>query len=107
MTADELTERLRAERLVTMEAADWAQVAGAFDEVERHDTFVAGQLLIVRTAAGLAAVEQPVPAERLVRLLADEGEAAARVRDRLETYDKMWDGCGCKVDYYGPTPLKC
>jgi hypothetical protein len=22
------------------------------------------------------------------------------VTDRLAVYEKMWDGCGCKVDYY-------
>ena len=30
----------------------------------------------------------------------DAGEARALVARRLETYDKMWDGCGCKVDYH-------
>lgn len=28
-------------------------------------------------------------------------EARSFVDGRLETYDNMWNGCGCKVDYYG------
>jgi len=35
-----------------------------------------------------------------VRRLGGEDEARAFIRDRLDTYDRMWDGCGCKIDYY-------
>ncbi len=28
-------------------------------------------------------------------------EAARRfVEDRMETYERMWDGCGCRIDYH-------
>jgi hypothetical protein len=36
----------------------------------------------------------------VIRRLTGAGEARALVARRLETYDKMWDGCGCKVDYH-------
>ncbi len=61
---------------------------------------MAGELLIVEAQAGLATVEQPKPGERVVRRLADAAEAGRFVRERLETYERMWDGCGCKVEYY-------
>ena len=32
-------------------------------------------------------------------LTGGESEARAFVEERLETYDRMWDGCGCKVHY--------
>jgi hypothetical protein len=95
VTADELERRLRSERIVP-----WAELADEFEEMQRHDTLVAGQLLIVRGEAGLAAVEQPSPDERVIRLLSDEEQAHRFVADRLEQYERMWDGCGCKVDYY-------
>jgi hypothetical protein len=100
MTMEELDRRLRSERIVPLSAADWAELAADFEEVERHDTLVAGHLLIVRGAAGLAAVEQPSPDARVGRRLADDKEAHRFVQGRLEQYERMWDGCGCKVDYY-------
>jgi hypothetical protein len=100
MTADELERRLRSERIVPMPASQWAELADEFEEMQRHDTLVAGQLLIVRGEAGLAAVEQPSPDERVIRLLSDEEQAHRFVADRLEQYERMWDGCGCKVNYY-------
>lgn len=100
MTKEELDRLLKSERIVLLSTADWAELAADFEELERHDTLVAGHLLIVRGPTGLAAVEQPSPEERVVRLLADDQDAQRFVQDRLEQYERMWDGCGCKVDYY-------
>ena len=100
MTTEELHRRLESERIVPLPASDWAELAGDFDELESHDTLVAGYLLIVRGASGLAAVEQPSHDERVVRLISDDQEARRFVQDRLEQYERMWDGCGCKIDYY-------
>jgi hypothetical protein len=100
MTVEQLDQRLQAERIVPILASEWAELASGFVELERHDTLVAGYLLIVHGASGLAAVEQPSPDERVVRLLSDEQEARRFVEERLEQYERMWDGCGCKVDYY-------
>jgi hypothetical protein len=100
MTAEKLKRRLKAENIVTISAAEWAAVAGSFEQVECRDTFVAGDLLIVRSEAGLAVVEQPSPEQRVVRRLSDDAEASRFVQRRLEEYERMWDGCGCKVDYY-------
>ncbi len=100
MTHEELNQRLRSETVVTLDPADWPEVGGDFEELERHATLIAGDLLIARDAEGLVAVEEPSPRERVVRRLADENEVRAFVKDRLDTYERMWDGCGCKVEYY-------
>lgn len=100
MTVDTLLERLRADRIVVLSAADWTTLADCFPRMAKHDTLVAGDLLIVETASGLAAVEQPKASERVVRLLGGREDADRFVQQRLELYERMWDGCGCKVDYY-------
>jgi len=33
-------------------------------------------------------------------LFQNEETAAKFVEERLDIYEKMWDGCGCKVKYY-------
>lgn len=101
MTTDELTARLLAERIVPLSRGEWEAVAQAFEEIECHATGVAGDLLIVRGDSGLAAVEAPKSGERVIRALPDEDAAREFVRDRLAQYERMWDGCGCKIDYYG------
>lgn len=99
MTPDELESRLDQDRIVSLSAAEWEAMAADYTEVERHFTVLAGDLLIVRGAGGLLAVEEPRRGHRVVRRLADD-EFREFVQDRLDTYERMWDGCGCKVDYY-------
>jgi hypothetical protein len=68
--------------------------------VERHATQLAGDLLIVRIGESLAAVEAPSPQARVARLLGGSADARAFVEKRMEEYERMWDGCGVKVEYY-------
>ena len=100
MTSEDLADRLRSERIVPMSEQEWVSVATDFDEVERHDTIVSGTLLIVQTPDGLAAVEQPKASQRVVRLLGNPETTHQFVKERLALYERMWDGCGCKIDYY-------
>lgn len=100
MTYEALCLRLAAENFVVLTKDEWEALAPRFGEVERHKTFLAGDLVIVRDDVGPVAVEEPRSQERVVRRL--DGEDAVRrfVQDRLDTYERMWDGCGCKVEYY-------
>jgi len=100
MTLDALRTRLSMAPIIVISKDEWDQVAPELPVLERHDTWLRGDLLIVRTPAGLAAVESPSPGERVIRRLADEAAAARFVADRLATYERMWDGCGCRIDYY-------
>ena len=100
MTLDELQRRIREDPFVTMPATEWHALAPQVDEIERHATGLAGDLVVVRIGHHLAAVEEPSPRERVVRRFADADEMRRFVRGRRETYDRMWDGCGCRVDYY-------
>ncbi|MFQ5536331.1 MAG: hypothetical protein ACE5GJ_02655 [Gemmatimonadota bacterium] len=68
--------------------------------MERHATFIAGDVVIYRWNDGYLAVEEPSRTERVVRRLSNREAVRAFVDNRLDTYERMWDGCGCKVDYY-------
>ena len=99
-TADDITRRLEYQRIVVIPVDAWATVADAFEEVERHSTGIAGDLIVVRAAGRLAAVERPAANERVIRRLDSDDEARRFVRERMEQYERMWDGCGCRIDYY-------
>jgi hypothetical protein len=101
MTVQELTDRLQAGEVVVLETETWSALATSFDEVEAHDTHFYGSIRVMRgDSPGFMVAEEPKATERVVRLLGDEGAVAQFVADRMRTYDRMWDGCGCKVDFY-------
>ena len=95
-----LRQRLEHESVVVLSADEWELSRDAVTEVERHATGLAGDLLIVRIDDVLAAVESPTPAERVIRRLESTADAAAFVAGRLAQYERMWEGCGCKIDYH-------
>jgi len=97
---DELVARLADGGILSVSTPEWERAAERFEEVERHDTYLAGDLVILRGPHGLVALESPRQAERVLRPLADDAVARQFVADRLALYERMWDGCGCKVDYY-------
>jgi hypothetical protein len=101
MTAGQLCRRLRTERVVPLATAEWERLAAEFQEVERHRAMPAGDLLVLEYQGQYLAVEEPSPGQSVVRWLADREEARRFVGHRLAQYDRMWDGCGCKIDYFG------
>jgi hypothetical protein len=100
VTATTLIRRLGADQVVPLTAVQWDAVSSAFEVVGRHDTHLRGDLLVVSTPVGLAAVEAPSAATRVVRRLGNAAAADRFVGDRLDTYERMWNGCGCRIDYY-------
>jgi len=69
--------------------------------LQDQDTLVAGHLRVL-DLSGLVLVQEETPDGQLLVRRAESVEAAqALVDERLATYERMWDGCGCKVDYFG------
>jgi hypothetical protein len=96
----ELERRLDVGEIVRLTRDDWNSCCQRYAVVEQHDTGLRGELLIVEHPTGLAVVEEPSPTERAIRPIASLADAHQLLTDRLATYDRMWDGCGCKIDYY-------
>jgi len=92
MKPTELTRRLEAGEIVAVSAGAWARLAPGFDELERHATGLAGDLLVVSRDGRLAAVEEPGKGRRAVRPLKSRTAARDFVRERLAAYDRLWDG---------------
>ena len=96
-------EALRAElargRIVPLTREDWEALAGGFPLEQAISTGMAGKILLIRwssseqaSAPGWALVERPEQGARVVRPMASEEEARALIADRLQAYERMWDG---------------
>ncbi|MBI4951634.1 MAG: hypothetical protein HY908_06345 [Myxococcales bacterium] len=97
---DDLFVRLGRGEIVGLPRLAWEALCPRFEELLRRDTDVAGLILVVRGPSGIAAVEEPSRELRVVRPLASEAAAQAFIDKRLAQYDRMWDGCGFRIDYY-------
>jgi hypothetical protein len=69
--------------------------------LEEQETGFSGKISTLQHGAGLVVVmEEPRPEERVLRPMPSVESAEEFVAERMKTYDRMWDGCGCRIDYY-------
>ena len=64
------------------------------------DTHISDKIRLLKIDNDLIIQEKTTKDELLIRIVKTKKEAEHLIAQRLEIYDKMWDGCGCKVDYY-------
>ena len=64
------------------------------------DTLISDKIRLIKINNELIIQEKSTKNELLIRSVKSNKEAEEFIDQRLEIYDKMWDGCGCKVQYY-------
>jgi hypothetical protein len=64
------------------------------------DTHISDKIRLLKLNDELILQEKTTKDEYLIRIMKSKKEAEKFIKQRLEIYDKMWDGCGCKVEYY-------
>jgi hypothetical protein len=68
--------------------------------VFEKDTLISDLIRILQFEEYFITQEISTKKEAVLRLFHSKQEAEDLVNDHLKTYDMMWDGCGCKVNYY-------
>jgi hypothetical protein len=64
------------------------------------DTLISDKIRLLKFNNELILQEKTTKDEYLIRVMNTKKEVEEFIKQRLEIYDKMWDGCGCKVEYY-------
>ncbi len=101
MDMDALIEEMKKVKVYLMSPTKLDDLLNSVEEIVfERDTLISGYIRILRHGAHYITQETTDKNEVVLRLYPSMEEAEALVRDHLDTYDQMWDGCGCKVDYY-------
>lgn len=82
-----------------LDQEELAELLDSAEILRDADTCLAGRIRILGFDDVVLVQEHDQDGRVLVRRLDTEAAASALVDDRLATYERMWDGCGCKVDY--------
>lgn len=101
MERSSILQKLADGELVVETRRDLELLLPTFEVIREVDTLLAGPLFIIETDVGTAILEYPPQRDKAILRPFESLEAAnAFVDDRLATYERMWDGCGCKIDYF-------
>ena len=65
-----------------------------------ENTYISDKIRLLKYKTDLLIQEKSTKDEYLVRVMKTKKEAEEFIKQRLEIYNRMWDGCGCKVNYY-------
>ncbi|MCS7053314.1 MAG: hypothetical protein NZM09_06220 [Ignavibacterium sp.] len=68
--------------------------------LREENTYLCDFIRILEYNGNLFIQETSDKNEILIRKMNSLESAEKFVQARLEFYDRKWDGCGCKVDYY-------
>jgi hypothetical protein len=100
MEAYELIRQFGKLSILALDEGDLAGLLEVADTLRADDTCLAGWIRVLAVGGQILVQEETLDKEILLRRL-DSREAAERfVEHRLSTYERMWDGCGCKIDYH-------
>jgi hypothetical protein len=99
MGIKEIITRVKKEACLKINEKDLELLLSKSKVVEEKDTLISGKLRLINYQNNLLIQEKSNKGELLLRFMKDKEEAIKFIDERMETYDRMWDGCGCKVDY--------
>ena len=100
MEIGELVVQIERQFIIALGGEDLPELLEAAEVIRADDTCVAGWIRILRIGGHFVVQEQTPEGEILVRRLKSRETAERFVEDRLSDYERMWDGCGCKIDYH-------
>lgn len=95
-----LINNLKKEKVIIEKTDKLSELLLQVETIEEHDTFFSDKIRILRSENNYLIQEQTQKDEVAIRLVDSIEEAKQFVNQRLETYENMWNGCGCRVNYY-------
>ena len=99
MNYSEIIKNLEIKNIIRIEKKTYEQSNNNDKCVKEVDTNFAGKICLLKAENKLIAREEDGKGSIYFRLMKDEEDFDAFTQDRLVIYDRMWDGCGCKVVY--------
>ena len=100
MDPREITDRLQSQAPLPIDRPALVDLLEAAEVIRQENTCVSGWIRILSVGSVILVQEETPDGNALIRRMATIEDADSFVRKRLETYERMWDGCGCKVDYF-------
>jgi hypothetical protein len=96
----ELSRRFETEKYIVISNEELTDLLTSSCIVFEQDTRLRDFIRILKVQNRSYLQEKTNLGEIIIRRFDSEVDALKLVNERMEIYDKMWDGCGCKINYY-------
>ena len=100
MTVNKIIASSKKANYLILNEIDLNELLANSELIMEEDTYISDKIRLLKFKDELIFQEKTTNNEYLIRIIKTKREAEKLIKERLEIYEKMWDGCGCKVDYY-------
>ena len=100
LNMDVIIKRFSKSNIVLLDIAMLPEILSKSKLILEKNTVINDNVRILEIDGKIIFQEITTKNEVALRLFNNVKEAEQLLDKRIEVYEKMWDGCGCKVDYY-------
>jgi len=100
MNIEKIISSVKKKKYSSISKEELAELLSQSKILIEKDTYISDKIRLLKIGNELIIQEKTTKDELLIRSVKSEDEAEKLISGRLEIYEKMWDGCGCKVEYY-------
>ena len=100
MDAKEIFNKALSTNYLIIEESDLKTVLENSEIIRNEDTHLSDFIRVIKYNDNLFVQETTFKNEILIRKMDSMKNVDFFVKERLDFYERKWDGCGCKIDYY-------
>jgi hypothetical protein len=100
MDLQSLLNKLDISDFIQISDTQLVELIESLKMVFEEDSMISGFIRIFEVNSLFIFQEQTPKDEILIRIFNNETEADNLIQNRLDIYEKMWNGCGCRIDYF-------
>lgn len=100
MSINKIVPELKKKKYLSISKEELSELLSNSKILIEKDTFISDKIRLLEFNDELILQEKTTNDELLIRSVKSKAEAEKLISERLEIYNRMWDGCGCKVNYY-------
>ncbi len=100
MEAKEIISKALSTNYLIIDENDLKSVLENSETIRIEDTHLSDFIRVLKYHDNLFIQEKTFKNEILIRKMDSMKDVDFFVKERLDFYERKWDGCGCKIDYY-------
>lgn len=100
MKAKEIFNKALNSNYIIIEEDELKSVLENSETLRTEDTHLSDLIRLLKFENNLFVQETTFKKEIIIRKMNSLEDADKFFQERLDYYERKWDGCGCKIDYY-------
>jgi hypothetical protein len=100
MFIQEILKKLKQTNVLQINEADLKSLLNSTSIVREEDSVINDYIRILDLSGTLIFQEIDNKGNILIRKIDSIGRGNELLESRIKIYENMWNGCGCKIDYY-------